>query len=290
MDQLPRLSIITANWNTRQLLNELLHSLYVHPPRAPFEVIVVDNGSRDGSVEMIRSEFAGVRLVCNEVNRGFARANNQGASIARGEFLLLLGSDTMVCEGSVNTMMEHIIAHPEVGAVACRLLNPDGSIQHSCRRFPTLWDGVLTYLSLGTLARRYNMTTFDYSATQEVEQPAATCFMLRRSLVRESGLFDEQLSILYNDVDLCEHILSQGWKINYVAAAEIIHHGTQSTRRAPPRLRLEMYRNILLYYGRHSGPWSALILRPILGVRLMISSRSLIGLQLLWPDHSKELP
>ncbi len=287
MNHLPRLSIITANWNTRALLRQLLRSLYAHPTRVPFEVIVVDNGSSDGSVEMVRSEFGGVRLVRNEVNRGYARANNQGASIARGEVLLLLGSDTAVCEGSVDAMLEHLLAHPDVGAVACRLLNPDGSFQHSCRRLPTLRDGALTYLSLGALARRYNMIPFDYSSTQDVEQPAATCLMLRKSLVRPSGLFDERLSILYNDVDLCEYVLSRGWRITYLATAEVVHHGMQSTRRADPQLRLEMYRNILLYYGRRSGLWAEYILRPILAIRLMIASRSLIGLRLLRPGHSK---
>jgi GT2 family glycosyltransferase len=273
MDPLPRLSIVTANWNTRQLLQELLRSLDARPPTVQYEVIVVDNGSTDGSVEMIQDEFPTVRLMRNRENVGFARANNQAALIARGEFLLLLGSDTQVREGSIDRMLEYLDAHQDVGAVGCKLLNVDGSIQHSCRRFPTLLDGILTYLSLEPLARRYTMATFDYSATQEVDQPAATCFMLRSSFMSKQGLFDEQLSILYNDVDLCHRIRSQGWKIVFLANAETLHHGAQSTRRATPKLRLEMYRNVLIYYRRQFGVVACVVLLPILAVRLAVVNR-----------------
>lgn len=290
MDQPPLLSVITANWNTKSLLQQLLRSMYAHPPAVPFEVIVVDNGSCDGSVDMVQQEFPNVRLVQNSQNRGFAKANNQAAALARGELLLLLGSDTVVLKGSLGAMVDYLLAHPLVGAVACRLLNPDRTVQHSCRRFPTLLDGVLTYTSLHGLASRYNMSSFDYYVTQEVEQPAATCFMVRASLVRKIGLFDEALTILYNDVDLCSRIWKEGSKIVFFADAEIIHYGSQSTRRATPELRLEMYRNILLYYGRRFGGWSGWILRPILAVRLMLGSRSLFGLRLLYRDDRNELP
>lgn len=273
MNQPPLLSVITVNWNTRALLQQLLRSIYAHAPKVPFEIIVVDNGSRDGSPDMVRDEFPDVRLIRNAENEGFAKASNLAAASARGELSLLLGSDTVVLEGSLDTMSRYLLAHPEVGAVACRLLNPDGTVQASCHRFPGLIDGILTYTSLHALAPHYNMRSFNYNSTQEVEQPAATCFLVRTSIIRKIGLFDEAYSILYNDVDLCKRIWVGGWKIVYLGDAEILHHGSQSTRCAHPALRLEMYRNILLYYFRHFGVPAIIVLLPILFVRLAIVNK-----------------
>lgn len=273
MSPSPVLSVLIANWNTRTLLQSLLRSLQAHPPSVSHEIIVVDNGSIDGSADMVRGEFPLIRLMSNERNRGYAAAHNQAAAIAQGEFLLLLGSDTAVLGRSVQSMVDYITSHLEVGAVTCRLLNPDHSVQQSCRRFPTLLDAVATYLSLHMMARRYNIADFDFYRTQEVEQPAATCLMIRRSIFGKIGLFDERLAILYNDVDLCHRLLSAGWKIVYLADAEVLHYGSQSTKRATPEVRLEMYRNVLVYYFRRFGTMALILLLPILAVRLAILNR-----------------
>jgi GT2 family glycosyltransferase len=275
------LSVIIASWNTRDVLRALLASLKHHGPATSMEILVVDNGSTDHSAAMVRQEFPAVRLIANDVNLGYAKANNQGFAQSRGEYILLLGSDTVVIDESIHKMIRFLQSNPDVGAVTCRLLNPDRSSQKSCRRFPTLWDGVVTYLSLHALAPWYNMRGFDFHRTQDVDQPAATCLLLRRSLLEKLGLFDERYSILYNDVDLCMRVRKQGWRIVYLAEAEILHHGSRSTTQAAPELRLEMYRNILLYFRTHVGLWSDLIIRPILAFRLSIVTRSLIGLQLM---------
>lgn len=274
-------SVIITNWNTRTLLRDLLRSIEVHRPAFPFEVIVVDNGSMDGSPEMVEEEFPWVVLHRNEKNEGYARANNLGYARARGEFILLLGSDTVLVDDAVDRLAGYLRAHSDTGAASCRLLNPDRTVQGSCRRFPTLLDGVFTYLSLHRMAPEYNMNGFDFYRTQEVEQPAATCLMLRRATIEAVGLFDERFSILYNDVELCRRIWQGGWKIAYVADGEVIHHGSQSTRRASPELRLEMYRNILLFFKMYVHPLSGWILRPILAIRLALATRTLAGMQLI---------
>ncbi len=276
----PLLSIVIASWNTRELLRGLLLSIDKHRPGFPCEVIVVENGSSDGSRDTVAREFPWVTLRANERNLGYARANNLGYACASGELVLLLGSDTVILDDSLTRMAEYLRTHPDTGAVSCRLLNADRTVQHSCRRFPRLRDGVLTYLSLDRLASFYNMEGFNYYQTQEVEQPAATCLILRRTAIEAVGLFDERFSILYNDVDLCMRIRQRGWKIVYLAEAEVIHHGSQSTRRASPDLRLEMYGNILLYYKMYVHPLSGWILRPILALRLMLATRSALGLRL----------
>jgi GT2 family glycosyltransferase len=273
MKSTPRLSIIITNWNTRELVHQVLQSIFAHPPGVPFEVIVVDNASDDGSAEMIAQSFPMVRLIKNSRNEGYAKANNKGAAVANGEMILLLGSDVVVIDDGLQKMFDYLSSHSHVGAVGCRLLNPDRTVQQSCRRFPTLRDAVLTYLSLHKLAGGYNIRDFDFYKTQEVDQPAATSLMIRKSVVNKLGLFDERYTILYNDVDLCRRMHDAGWKIVYLADAEVIHHGSQSTKRATPAVRLEMYRNILVYYFRNVGSLAVVVLLPILGFRLAVVNR-----------------
>ena len=281
------LSIVVTSWNTAGLLRTLLLSLRQFPPRSGHEIIVVDNGSEDDTAGMLRREFPDVRLVRNSINRGYAAANNQGFACARGAYVLLLGSDTVVLDDSISTMIGYLDAHEEAGAVTCRLLNADRSPQLSCRRLPTLGDALLTYLSLEHLARRYTIAGFDFSATQEVEQPAASCLMIRRSVIGPEGLFDEAFSILYNDVDLCSRVIGAGWKIVYLGNAEILHLGGRSTCQAGPELRREMYLNIFRYYrGRYGWP-AVCFLLPILVVRLCVVTGSIRSL-LLVPEALKK--
>jgi hypothetical protein len=275
-----RISIIITSWNTRTFLQQTLASLQRCVPPGLAEFIVVDNGSADGSAAMVASVFPEVRLLCNSRNEGFARANNQGYGISTGAFVLLLGSDTLMRERTVETMAAHLDAHPSSGAVSCRLLNPDGTPQMSCRRFPRLRDAVVTYLSLHRLARDYTYRDFDFARTQDVEQPAATCLMIRRSVIETTGLFDERYAILYNDVDLCRRIRAAGWSITYLGNAEIVHYGCISTNQATPEIRLEMYRNILRYFVAGHGWTARLVLTPILFARLLAVTRSRISFSL----------
>ena len=287
----PVLSIVIVTWNTRDLTLALLRSLFRSAPESPFEVIVVDNASIDGTADEIAQHFPRVVLVRNNANAGFASGNNQALRISSGRYILLLGSDTEMIDNSIQRMLE-FLSTSEVGAVSCRLLNPDRTPQRSCRRFPTLWDGLMTYLSLDGLAPHYTMKGFDYYKTQDVEQPAATCLMLKRKVIDEAGMFDERYAILYNDVDLCKRIRDRGWRIVYLASAEVIHHGSRSTTQAPPGVRLEMYRNILLYYSAAIGAHARLVLLPVLLVRLLVVTGSPLAFRLLLPqsDSHRSLP
>ena len=276
----PRVSIIITSWNTRTYPEQTLASIRSCLPADIAETIVVDNASADGSAEMVAANFPGVRLLRNARNEGFARANNQGYALSGGTFILLLGSDTLMREGTVETMADYLGTHPSAGAVGCRLLNPDGTPQMSCRRFPRLRDAAATYLSLHRLARDYTYGDFDFHRTQEVDQPAATCLMIRRSVIETTGLFDERYAILYNDVDLCRRIRVAGWSIWYLGSAEIVHHGCASTNQATPAIRLEMYRNILRYFSVDHGWPARAVLTPILFLRLLAVTRSRISFSL----------
>jgi N-acetylglucosaminyl-diphospho-decaprenol L-rhamnosyltransferase len=280
-------SIVIPSWNTSQLLADLLESIAQTTSRDACETIVVDNGSHDGSADMVAARFPWVRLVRNAENRGYAEGNNQGIALATGRFVLLLGSDTVLQEGTVSTLVDFLDAHPNAGAAACRLLNPDRTPQGSCKRFPTLWDAACTYLSLYALTRSYSMHGFDFHKTQEVDQPAGTCLLIRHALLEEIHGFDERYKILYTDVDLCQRIVARGWKIYYVAETELVHHGSVSTRSAPAAVRLAMYQDILRYFRRHAGAFSLWILTPILFVRLVLRTRSASAFRLFTFDATE---
>jgi GT2 family glycosyltransferase len=247
----------------------------------PYEVIVIDNGSQDGTAEAIRERHPGTVLICNGANTGYAHANNQGIRAATGRYILLLGSDTEVRPATLAVLAGFLDAHTEAAAVACRLVNPDGSPQMSCRRFPRLRDAVATYLSLHRLARRYTMHGFDFSATQEVDQPAATCLMFRSEVLAGLGGFDESYRILYNDVDLCKRLRDAGGRIFFTGDTEVLHYGSVTTRSAPAGVRMEMYRNILLYFRRNRGRVAHWVLAPLLSLRLFAVTRSVRAFSLL---------
>lgn len=283
-----KLSIIITSWNTEQLLNDCLSSIVSFPPPCPFEIIVVDNASRDGSAAMVRSAFPNVTLIENEVNTGYARGNNIGYERSSGKYVLLLGSDTVVNEQTMNVLIDFLDHHPETGIVSCRLEQPNGALQHSCKRFPTTGNAVAMYCSLHFLNRNYLMTDFDHMSVREIDQPDATCIIIRRSAL-DDFIFDERFSILYNDVDLCQRVKRKGWKIFFTPDAKVVHHGSQSTKQAPPNVRLVMYQNILLYYQTYFGMTSRMLLAPILFIRFFLATRTFGGLSLLYSIRKAKL-
>lgn len=276
-----KLSIIITSWNTKALLHACLVSLRVYAPRCTHEIIVVDNASADGSADMVAKEFPEVNLIRSDVNTGYAGGNNLGFAAASGDLLLLLGSDTEVFDGTVQTLVDALDERPHAGIVSCRLELPGGGLQQSCKRFPSLFNAVAMYCSLHFLNRGYLMSAFDHRSEKDIDQPDATCVIIRRSALA-GMLFDERYSILYNDVDLCQRVKKNGWRIIFVPHTRIIHHGSQSTKQAPANVRLVMYQNILLYYRNYIGPLSRFILAPILFIRYTVATRNLRGLSLLY--------
>ncbi|MBW7888002.1 MAG: glycosyltransferase family 2 protein [Bacteroidetes bacterium] len=276
-----KISIIITSWNTQTLLRACLHSIFQFPPKDKFEVIVVDNNSRDGSAEMVEIEFPDVRLIKNNENTGYAKGNNIGYTASTGSYILLLGSDTQILYNAVNKLSDFLDTHHHAGIVSGKLLLSNGLTQHSCKKFPTLANAAALYCSLNFLNKAYLMADFNHNEIKEIDQPDATCIMIRRTALTDY-IFNEQYSILYNDVELCKRIKTNGWKIYFLPDAEIVHHGSQSTKQANPQLRLVMYKNIIDYYSNTSGYYSRYILKPILIIRFLLVSRSFLGLKLLF--------
>jgi len=253
-----KLSIVITSWNTRELLARCLASVERATAGIESEVIVVDNGSDDGSAELVARRFPRVDLVRNSANRGYAIATNQGAARARGEFLLLLGSDTEPDESALCKLTRFLEESTGHAGVAPRLVGSDGATQHACMRFPRLRTAFAFGTPLERWApesrelRRYFVRDFDHDRCADVEQPPASCLLLRRSVWEQLGGFDEALWLFFNDVDLCRRLASAGLKLHYLANAHVMHVGGASTAGFAdfvPRWQTDRLR----YYRKHHG-------------------------------------
>ncbi len=273
------LSIIVVNHNTSQLLRECLSSISEGRAPVSLQIIVVDNGSTDGSPAMISRMFPQVTLVENSSNEGFAAANNQGLKIAQGKYCLLLNSDTVVRPLALQRLVEFMDKTPDAGACGPRLVNPDGTLQRSCRSFPSLWrhfcdmSGLENFFPnsiFGNLETR-----FAHDRNAEVDQPMGAALLVRSTVIQQIGYLDERFKIYYNEVDWCRRIRLAGWKIYFVRDAEIVHYGgktTEITNRSFEQYE-EMSRNALAYYEKHFDSLDVAVYRFLLvlgfGVRVV---------------------
>lgn len=262
-------SILIASWNTKEITRECLTSLSSFANRSEVEVVVVDNGSTDNSAEMISSEFGWVKLIKNDKNVGYAPAVNQAFSISSGKYVFLIGSDVLVPETTFNTLVRFLDEHPGYGGVSPKLENPpDNRLQKSLHRFPTLMDGIFTYLSLSRFCGKYHYQDYDYTKNIDVDQPDATAVLFRREIFSSDGyIFDESFKILYTDVEMCKRINSANQKIRFIIDVSVLHYGSLSCKRATPAVRLQMYKDIFRYYQREFGV-RAYLLKCILFFRL----------------------
>lgn len=212
------LSIVVVNWNTRDLLAACLASIQSHPPACAFEVWVVDNSSADGSAAMIRERYGDVRVIENQENVGFARANNQAICASAAKFVLLLNSDTVVNPGALTELVRFMQEHPGAGVAGAQLLNRDGSLQRSVQRFPTCISELMTVSGLF-----HQRTARTYEVPTQVEAVVGASMMVRRTAFEEVGLLDERYFMYTEEVDWCHRIHNAGWDVYIVPSARIVH-------------------------------------------------------------------
>jgi len=269
LDPLVDLSIVIVNWNTRELLRDCLTSIQRSLGSVRAEVLIVDNGSRDGSVEMVARNFPAVRVLVNKRNDGFAAANNRGLSLASGRYLLLLNSDTIVLPGTLEEMLRYMNAHPGVGALGPRLLNEDGSLQVSVRDFPRLDHDAAMMLevkhwpAIGNLARRYMQRAYapEPERVREVDWVIGACLLLRREALEQAGVLDNGYFFFFEEVDLCYRLRQYNWSIVYLGAVAIVHLGGQSWAHVSAQRLVWYYRGLLRFYRLHAARWRYLLLR-----------------------------
>jgi hypothetical protein len=235
----PLVSVIVVNLNVCEFLRSALTSLQRSLVGIPSEILVVDNASVDNSLQMLRVEFPTIKVIENTNNVGFAKANNQALARARGTYLLLINPDTLVQERTVRSMLKFFEAHADAGIAGCKILNPDGSFQLSCRRsFPSPWVAFTKIVGLSALFPhsrwfgRYNLTYLDEQETYEVDVLSGSFMMLRRTVYEEVGGLDESYFLYGEDIDWCARIKRAGWKIFYSHETSIIHYKGESTRRS----------------------------------------------------------
>jgi GT2 family glycosyltransferase len=239
------------------------------PPASNFqtEVIVVDSASSDGSVAMVEEEFPQVRLIANSKNVGFTAGNNQGIAVSRGQYILLLNPDTEIVGDALTTMIEYMENHPQVGALGPQLLNPNGSIQSSRRRFPALATAFQESTILqqwfpdNAVLRHYYVLDRPDGEIQEVDWVTGACLLARREAIEEVGLLDEGFFMYSEELDWCRRAKERGWKVIYLPTAKVIHHGGQSSEQVKSFQHIQFQRSKIRYFRKHHGSWQAEILR-----------------------------
>lgn len=276
-----KLSVIIVNYNGGELVSACLASLYENPPTVPFEVIVVDNQSVDESAQNIATQFAKVRLIHMGCNAGLPRAFNRGIAECKGEYWLALDNDTIVLPGALQAMISFLDQNPAAGACGAKLINPDGSPQHTARRFPHPLNGIFGRGSLLTrwfpgnaISRRYLMSEYQ-NADQpyEVDSLSAACLMVRQASIAQVGPLDEAYFVYWCDTDWCFRLKQANWKIFSLPMTCIIHNENSRTRhRKGRRIKgvIDFHRGVYRFYRKHyvRSAWSPLNMVAVVGLTL----------------------
>jgi len=224
------LSISIVTHNSARMIYQCLESILNCEYPFAYEVFVVDNCSLDETAADLQQRFPQVQLVRNTRNVGYARANNQAIRRSRGEYILIVNPDIVVRQGTLEKMLDYMKSHPEAGVAGCQLFYPSGELQLSCRRFPTLTTFLLRGSRIGDLfphipfLEQYLLQNEDHCRDLDVDWCLGSCLLIRRKALDEAGLLDERFFLYYEDIDLCFRIKQKGWKVAYVAGAEMVHH------------------------------------------------------------------
>jgi GT2 family glycosyltransferase len=252
-------SLIIVNWNTRDLLRKCLRSVSGAAKLVRSEVLVVDNGSSDGSAGMVRHEFPWVRLIEAGSNLGFARANNIAIRESRGCYVCLVNSDVVLLDGCIDRMVFYMDGEPAIGILGPRVLNADGTLQTSCRGTPTLWNTTCRALGLDRCLPRWplfsglQMTYWNHDGIRSVDGILGCVWTVRRTAIDRVGLLDERFFMYAEDMDYCYRCRMAGWDVVYYPKAEVIHYGGASSRDAPTRSYVEANRSSFLYWAKYYG-------------------------------------
>ena len=251
-------SVIIVNYNVKEFVQNLLNSLEKASKNLAVEVIIVDNASDDGSVELIREKFPNVILVANKTNLGFGKANNIGLQMAKGKYLLILNPDTLVQEDTFEKLISFFERTPDAGMIGCKTLNPDGTLQLSCRRsFPGPWTsfckvtGLSSIFPKSKIFAKYNLTYLDENKTCEVDALSGSFMLMKKEAYEKVGGFDEQFFMYGEDLDLCYRVQKAGYKVYYVPETQIIHYKGESTKRSSLDETKVFYGAMNLFVKKH---------------------------------------
>jgi N-acetylglucosaminyl-diphospho-decaprenol L-rhamnosyltransferase len=264
MGKMADLTVIILSWNTCAILEKCLDALDKFGDRIPFETLVVDNGSTDGSQEMVRGKFPKVSLYQSEENLGFARGNNRGIDLTDGAHVLLLNSDAFLTEGALAALLKIIEQFPQAGIVGAQLVNPDGSFQASHSRFPGLWQEFLILSGLGRFffGRFYPSRGPEIKkGPQKVDYVEGACLLVRREALENAGKLSEEFFMYAEEVDWCYAMKKAGWDVWYQPEARIVHVGGASSQNRRTSREGDLYRSRVIFFKKNYGPIKAFFLK-----------------------------
>lgn len=259
------ISIIIVNWNTKDLLRECLISLF--ECNRKFEIIVIDNGSEDESLKMLRCNFPEIIIIENGKNYGFCRATNQGIEIAKGDYILLLNSDTKVNSQAMDISLSFLASRKDAGIVGCRLTYPDGTYQSSCFRYPNLWGNITTYFYLAQIFKKNYLLNWDrygykqFTIPTKVDCVMGSFFMIKRAVIEKCGMLDESYFMFAEETDFCYRAKKEGWLTYFLPGASIIHchSGSQKNWSDIAWAYCAKQRGIFLFMIKWRSQWSIVV-------------------------------
>lgn len=263
------LSIVIVSYNTMEMTRDCLKSVYCNTGALSCEVIVVDNNSQDGSLDMIVREFPDVILIANNANLGFAAANNQGFVVAKGEFLLMLNSDTIIIGNVLEKSVEFLKISQQIGAMGCQVLNTDGSIQPTCSGFPTLFRLAVMTLALDRIPGfsfldTYLLRHWKRNNEREVEVISGCYLMFRKTVLEQVGPLDERFFFFAEETDWCRRVREAGWKLYFSPVGQIVHHGGGSVKKLSYKRDVMLTAATVRLHRKYGGMLSALMVYFVL--------------------------
>lgn len=266
-------SFVIVNWNTQALLLDCIASIFATIHDATYEVIVVDNGSHDGSPDAVRGRFGDrVRLIGNAENRGFARANNQALRLAQGAYIVLLNSDTVLREGAIRELVRFLDAHPSAAIAGPAMVDEHGRLQNSFDNFPSLATELLNKSLLRLLfPGRYAGKAARGGEPFPVDSLIGACIVVRRTAIEQVGLLDEDYFFFLEETDWCLRMRRAGWDVYHVPSACIVHLQGRSKQRRPALAWIEYYRSLYLFFKKHRTVPVYIALRIFRFLKLMVN-------------------
>ncbi len=267
-----------VNWNTRDLLDTCLASIFQTAGDEPVQVLVADNHSGDGSAEMVATRYPEVTLVRNERNLGFAGGHKALFQLSRGRYHILVNSDVRILPGALDCIRIRLDSDPEIGVLGGAMIGPDGQVQPSCRRFPTLWFQFLEASGLSRLFPRhpilnaYKMGDFNHLGSREVDQVMGSFFVIRDKLLQKIGKLDTAFFMYYEEVDYCLRCRKAGFKVFYEAGARVWHEGGGSSKKVKVATIRRTMRSMRHYFRKNRGRWTWFPLLVIVSLDLVTHS------------------
>ncbi|MDH7601778.1 MAG: glycosyltransferase family 2 protein [Armatimonadota bacterium] len=279
-------TVSIVNWNTRDFLRRCLESVLAQDDQISFEIHVVDNASADGSAEMVRSLFGDrVRLISMPRNVGFAAAQNESMRLASGRYVFLLNPDSVLGSTDVlRKMVEFMDANPDVGLLGPKVLNPDGSLQYSARRFPTMLAASFRHTLLGRLfpnnafVRRYLMTDWPHDRIADVDWLSGSALLARVEMIRQIGMLDERFYMYLEDVDWCRRAHEAGWRVVYFPEVTVIHKIGGASDQNPVEMIKEHHRSMLRYFLKYNARSPRILLLPLVLLGLWLRTKARLRL------------